>query len=86
MKLVKFLLFGMSSFLSLHWNTFFSFFAPEVNTELKTMRIHRGQDLESVRYIPLIKLYRVTHRAVWTFAIARTDAFRKSILDLLTLW
>lgn len=38
------------------WNAFLSFFASEVNTELKKMGIRRGQDLESVRYIPLIKL------------------------------
>lgn len=56
MNLVK-ALFGMPSFLSLHWNAFFSFFASEVNTELKMMGIHRGQELESVRYIPLIKLF-----------------------------
>lgn len=43
MKLIK-ALFGMSSF-----------FASEVNIEVKKMGIHRGQDLESVRYIPLIK-------------------------------
>lgn len=56
MNLVK-ALFGMPSFLSLNWNAFFSFFASEVHTELKKMGIHRGQELEPVRYIPLTKLY-----------------------------
>lgn len=37
------------------WNVFLSFFTSEVNIELKKIGIHRGQDLESVRYIPLIK-------------------------------
>lgn len=43
MKLEK-ILFGTHSSLSLHWNATFSFFATEVNTQLK-MGIHRGQGL-----------------------------------------
>lgn len=52
-QLVKALL-GMPSFLSLYWNACFSYFASELNTELKKMGIHRDQDLESVR-IPFDK-------------------------------
>lgn len=47
-QLVK-TLFGMPSFLSLYWNACFSYFASEVNIELKKMGIHRDQDLEFVQ-------------------------------------
>lgn len=83
MQLVK-ALFGMPSFLSLCWNSCFSYFASEVNTELK-VGIHRDQDLESVRYIHLVKLLIYTP-CCWIFAIARNDAFQSGITNLLTLW
>lgn len=84
MQLVK-ALFEMLSFLSLYWNACFSYFASEVNTELKKMGIHRDQDLESVTYIPLVKLLIYTP-CCWIFAIAKYDAFRSGITNLLTLW
>lgn len=78
--------FGMPSFLSLYWNFCFSCFASEVNTELiKKMGIHRDQDLESVRFFPLIKLLSYTP-CCWVFAFARNYAFQGGITNLLTLW
>lgn len=36
----------MPSFLSLYWNAHFSYFASEVNIEIKKRGVHRDQDFE----------------------------------------
>lgn len=61
------------------------FFAPEVNTGLKRRGIHSSQDLESVRYVYVIKLY-CCSPCYWMCFTARNGGFQSGILSLLPLW